>query len=157
MGKILDVAERYLRQQAWKFERSPDRPELWMVFSCESGKWFTILQERAHLNQLVVYSAVMVPAPEDRRGAVSEFITRINYGMVLGNFELDFGDGEVRCKTSVDAGDGEFGGALVEPVVDMNFAMMRRFLPGIMAVAFEGVDPGDAVEMLESARSARAN
>jgi len=37
-----------------------------------------------------------------KRGAVAEFINRANYGIIIGNFEMDFADGEIRYKTSID-------------------------------------------------------
>jgi hypothetical protein len=30
------------------------------------------------------------------RAPPAEFITRANYGLIIGNFELDFEDGEIR-------------------------------------------------------------
>ena len=39
--------------------------------------------------------------------AIAEFLTRTNYSMIIGNFELDFADGEIRYKTSIDV-QGDF-------------------------------------------------
>jgi len=33
---------------------------------------------------------------------VNEFLTRANYGLNIGNFEMDFQDGEIRFKTAID-------------------------------------------------------
>ena len=40
--------------------------------------------------------------PEEMRVPMAEFLTRANYGLRIGNFEMDFEDGEVRYKSSVD-------------------------------------------------------
>ncbi|MDJ1171766.1 hypothetical protein PMG71_20260 [Roseofilum sp. BLCC_M154] len=32
---------------------------------------------------------------------MAEFLTKANYGMILGDFELDLTDGELRDKTSI--------------------------------------------------------
>lgn len=41
-------------------------------------------------------------APEARREPVMEFITRANFGMSIGCFEMDLEDGEVRYRSGVD-------------------------------------------------------
>ena len=81
---------------------------------------------------------------------MAEFITRANYGMIVGNFELDFSDGEVRYKTSVDVEGSEVTHALVKGLVYANVLTMDRYLKGIMAVAFGGVDAESAVASVEN-------
>ncbi|MDJ0775292.1 MAG: YbjN domain-containing protein, partial [Mastigocoleus sp. MO_167.B18] len=46
------------------------------------------------------YSISPVKVPENKYTEMAEFFTRANYGMNLGNFEMDFRDGEIRYKTS---------------------------------------------------------
>ena len=80
---------------------------------------------------------------------MAEFITRANYGMIIGNFELDFSDGEVRYKTSIDVEGAELVPAVIRQLVYANVLTMDRYLKGIMAVAFGGVDPEMAVKSVE--------
>ena len=51
------------------------------------------------------YHIAPVKAPVEQRSAISEFITRANYGLTNGNFEMDFNDGELRYKTNVSQHD----------------------------------------------------
>jgi hypothetical protein len=37
---------------------------------------------------------------------MAEYLTRANYGLILGNFAMDMADGEVHYKVSVDFEDG---------------------------------------------------
>lgn len=48
---------------------------------------------------------------------VVEFITRANFGIIIGNFEIDLEDGFVRYKTSIDFQDDELSDALVRNVI----------------------------------------
>ncbi len=66
--------------------------------------------------------------------AIAEFITRANYGLVIGNFELDFSDGELRYKTAIDVEDDNLSFALIKQMVYANVIIMDKYLPGIMAV-----------------------
>jgi hypothetical protein len=63
-----------------------------------------------------------------------EYLTRINYGLIIGNFEMDFDDGEIRYKTSIDVEDDPLTPALIRPVIYVNLLNMDRFLPGLEAV-----------------------
>lgn len=57
-----------------------------------------LLQE----NRFVFFLEFLKNAPADSRQAVSEFITRANFGISIGNFEMNFGDGLVRYKVSIE-------------------------------------------------------
>jgi ankyrin repeat protein len=53
---------------------------------------------------LIVISTCAFRVPEDRRASVADLMARANYDLQnkqLGNFEMDFKDGELRYKTSV--------------------------------------------------------
>jgi hypothetical protein len=112
------------------------------------------VEAREEFNQFVFYSVCPATAPEDKRLAVSEFLTRANYGLVVGNFELDMEDGEIRYKTSIDTAGTALDEAMVKSAVYMNVWMMDRYLPGIMATIYGGVAPADAIAQVESEQMA---
>ncbi|WP_049790798.1 hypothetical protein [Trichormus azollae] len=56
----------------------------------------------------------------NKKQVIAECITRANYGMIIGNFELDFNDGEIRYKTSIDAEGERLSFALIKQVVYAN-------------------------------------
>lgn len=49
--------------------------------------------------------------------AVAEFIARGNFGIVIGNFEIDFSDGEIPYKTSIDVKGDRPSFALIKRLV----------------------------------------
>jgi hypothetical protein len=92
-----------------------------------------------------------VRTPDDKMNEVAEFITRANYGMIIGNFELDYSDGEIRYKTSVDVEDIEIGEPLIRHLVYANVLTMDKYFPGLMRVLYAGIDPVNAIEEVEGA------
>lgn len=152
MGKILDATEAFFKEDNWNFERHPERPVLRLPFVGKNGRWMCFAQERN--NQLLFYSVASVNAPEEKRAEIAEFITRANYGMAIGNFELDFNDGEIRYKTSIDVDEGELSSGLIKPAIYVNCLMMDKYLPGLMAVLYASVTPLDAVNKVENAGEA---
>ena len=150
MARIFDAMTAFFDQDDWNYDQLPDRPVLRMGFNGDDGQWMCFAQAREEQEQFIFYSVAPVKAPEERRQEMAEFITRANYGMIVGNFELDFSDGEVRYKTSVDAEGSELSHPLVKGLVYANVLTMDRYLKGIMAVAFGGVDAQSAVASVEN-------
>ena len=83
-----------------------------------------------------------------------EFITRANFGMVIGNFELDLSDGDLRFKVSTQVPPGTDLGAiphfarLYGRLIGSNLSMMDRYRPGIEAV-LKGTPPAEAIKAIE--------
>src|SRR5688500_12466181 len=74
-------------------------------FTGQNGKWqvfCTISGTRLHC-----YSVLPTIVPQEKQREVMEYLTRANYGLSIGNFEMDLRDGEIRYKSSVDMADGE--------------------------------------------------
>lgn len=113
-----------------------------------------MLQGIAHLRRaqqiLVFYAASPQRVPADRRGAVAEYITRANYGLPMGNFEMDFADGEVRFRVSMDYEGTGLSPVQINNVVQPAVHLMDRYLPGLMEVAYGGKDATDAIAAIES-------
>jgi hypothetical protein len=99
---------------------------------------------------VLFYSICPIATPESQLIAMAEFITRANYGLIIGNFELDFSDGEIRYKTSIDVEGDTLSQALIKQLVYTNVLTMDQYLPGILAVLEQGMSPQDAISLVES-------
>jgi hypothetical protein len=153
MGEMLDTVLHFFEQDGWPLSLLSDGSILEIGFQGENGQWTCMAQVREEQAQFLFYSICPVVAPRDRRLAVAEFLTRANYGMLVGNFELDFNDGEIRYKTSIDVGDGSLSTALVQQMVYANVQMMDYYLPGILMVMFGQVSPAEVIDEIEGTSS----
>ena len=135
----------FFEEDDWPFAQLQEETTLSLAFRGEQGQWTCYAQVREEQSQFVFYSICPVNAPEAKRGAIAEFITRANYGMAIGNFELDFADGEIRYKTSIDVEGTNLNSALIRQLVYTNVLMMDKYLPGIMAVLERDVAPEVAI------------
>ncbi len=118
-------------------------------FRGRNGEYRVVARVRGDFDQLMVYSFAPVAAPEGSRMAVAEFVTRANYGMRIGNFEMDLADGEIRYKSSLD-----FEGVGLTPVMIRNVIYpaaqtLDRYFPGLIAVIAGAKSPKAAVELIE--------
>jgi hypothetical protein len=149
MGEILDIATTFFKEDGWPFQQLEGQPILQIGFQGDNGQWTCFAQAREEQAQFVFYSVCAAKAPEARRPALAEFLTRANYGLIIGNFELDWGDGEVRYKTSIDVEGDRLTPALVKQMTYANVVMMDRYLPGIMRVIYGDVPPAQAIAEID--------
>ncbi|APB35224.1 hypothetical protein GlitD10_2880 [Gloeomargarita lithophora Alchichica-D10] len=144
---MLQTVMDFLVKDDWNFELvKPERVE--SPVQGESGMWLCGV-EIARERFCVVYSYCPLAIPIAHRPSMAEFITLANYGLFIGNFEMDFRDGELRFKTSLDVGESDLTVPLVQPLIYHNVATMDEYLPGIMAVVHGGVSPRIAVAQIE--------
>jgi hypothetical protein len=133
----------------WSFTKLQGEPALRLAFQGENGEWACYARAREEQQQFIFYSICPIAAPEDKRGAIAEFLTRANYGMTIGNFELDYADGEIRYKTSIDVTNDQLSPALIQTLVYTNVAMMDEYLPGIQAIIEDGMGAEAAITLVE--------
>jgi hypothetical protein len=149
--RALQAIAAFFQEDGWSFEQMPERPILRLPFQGKGGRWNCYAQVRVtkDVEQVLFYSVLPLNVPAEKRDAIAEFITRANYGMALGNFELDYNDGEVRYKTSLDVTDQEITGGLLRPLIYTNVLMMDKYMSGLIAVVYAGVSPAEAVKQIE--------
>lgn len=85
---------------------------------------------------------------EKLRLTVSELLTRANYAMLLGKFEMDFSDGEIRFHLS-HLIEGELAVETVERLFFTALLTAERYFPALMQHLHAGYTPEDAVYLAE--------
>ncbi len=88
----------FLEEDGWYPQRIGDRPSYRMVFQGQNGDLLCTALIRLEAQHLVIYAYAPIKVLPETRLMAAEYLTRANYGMFIGNFELDFNDGEVRYK-----------------------------------------------------------
>jgi len=149
MGQLFEAVVDYLTEDDWKFNVVKDDTALMLSFRGEAGSWQCFATVDEEKQWFTFYSILPSNVPDDKRAEIAEFITRANYGLVIGNFEMDFADGEVRYKTSIDVEGGELTPKMVENVIRANWMTMDRYFPGLMGVLYGDRDPAEAVAETE--------
>jgi len=151
MGRHMDAVTRFLSSIDFKYQVNAEKGLVHMGFSGDSGSWTAVADVKEDRGILVFYSIGSIKVPEPARVAAAEYLTRANYNLILGNFELDMSDGEVRYKTSLSVGEkGVLTDDLIRPVVLTNFGTMDKYMPGLLAVAMGGKNPAEAVREAEA-------
>jgi hypothetical protein len=145
----LTIAQAALEERGLDWADTTDSEVVRADVTADNGSWALFVVAREMENRITVYSQAPWETPEPLRPDMSELITRINFGLPLGNFELDFSDGEIRFKTSLDPGDSVLTTELFEGLLDPNIATMDLYFPALEAVVQGRMTPRAAVEMVE--------
>jgi hypothetical protein len=147
---LLALAQDYLERAGWDVERHPDEALLRTVTESRDGTWTCYVRAREPEQQLVFYSVHPRSAPPARRADIGEFLHRVNYGTIVGNFELDCDDGEIRFKTSIDAEGEALTDVQLEKLATFNVRSMSQYLPLVDAVIDGTATPCEAMEQVDA-------
>lgn len=86
---------------------------------------------------------------QERRQSVADFITRANYGMILGNFQMDFVDGEIGYHVAHVLENSTVSDELIQRLFSAALRMADRYFPALMQHLHGGMTPEDAVYLAE--------
>ena len=146
---LFAAAQRFFAEDNWTAVQVGDAV-LQMTFRGKNGQWMCFAQAREELRQFIFYSVSPFNVPPDKRPALAEYITRANYGLIIGNFELDIEDGELRYKTSLDVETADLTPGLIRPLVYANVITLDRYLPGALAILYGNTLPEEAITRAEN-------
>ncbi len=139
----------FLDEDGWHPQRLEGRTIYRTGFSGQNAQMACYAQVIVEYNLFLFYAIAPFKVPEDARMAAAEFITRANYGMRIGNFELDFRDGEVRYKSSLDFEGAILTPELIKQAIYPAVLTIDRYMPGLMGVVHGGKDPVEAIVEIE--------
>ena len=146
---MLAIAEAAFEERGIEWQETTDDEVIRAEVLGENGSWAVFAVAREREGRCTVYAQAPWNTPEEQRAEMAEAITRINFGLPLGNFEMDFADGEVRFKTSLDIGEERLTTTLFEGLFEPNMATMDHYLPALEAVRDGRASPADAVRAVE--------
>jgi hypothetical protein len=140
---------QFLQTDEWHPQQLEDKYIYRMGYTGQNGQTTCFARIMPELEQFLFYVIAPLKAPEDARPAVAEYITRANYGLRIGNFELDFADGEVRYKSSLDYEGEVLTPQLIKNAIYPAVQSMDRYLAGLMRVIYGNQPPAEAIAEIE--------
>ena len=126
---------------------------LQLAFQGDAGRWTCLAQTDDEAQQVVFYSLCPISVVDEHYGAIAELILRVNEGLIIGNFEFDVDQGDIRYKTSLDTEGDRLTPALMRRLVYANVHTMDTYLPGIIAVLSGNCSPVEAIAAIEQTTS----
>lgn len=102
-----------------------------------------------HKDKYTVYAYVPIGPDKDdtkRLLRTAEFLTRVNCGLILGNFELDMNDGEIRYKVCTGCDEWPASTETIRSSVYVPALTIERYGNGLLQVIYSDITPKEAYE-----------
>lgn len=145
----VEAVARFLDDDGWHPQMLEDQDVFRMTYGGANGHMICYAKVRTDAHQLVFYAMCPVRAPEEARLAAAEYITRANYGLIIGNLELDLGDGEIRYKSAIDFESERLNAQWIRNAIYPAVQTMDRYLPGLLKVIYGQRSPAEAIAEVE--------
>jgi len=140
----------FLKSKEWVYQEVEDKKIIHFGISANNGNIDCVADVRTDKKQFIFLSYCTVQAFQNKIQQVSELISRINYSLVIGDFELNYETGKIRFKTSLYYDDTfPIPVSLVENTIITNLYMMDKYVPGIMAVLYGSISPVEALAEID--------
>lgn len=146
---MLVVAEEVLRERGWSYTELDDDTALgWRMHSVH-GTWTSFAVAREAEHRFAVYSVLDATVPLERVAEAAALVARVNWGLPIGNWELDMDDGTLRYKTSVDVSGDRLSLPLAARTIERNLEVTETYIAGLTAFAEGRVTAAEALSLSE--------
>ena len=114
MRQAIACVRNVLDRKGYNYRFDADKNKFTMGFNLNRTKLKScdivvyvrpISGEENYCRALLAYGNIAISADKSSMAQVCEYLTRANYGLTVGNFELDHRDGEIRYKVSINVRD----------------------------------------------------
>ncbi|MDD6805970.1 MAG: YbjN domain-containing protein [Clostridiales bacterium] len=134
-AELIDCVRDYLDSNDWNYDYNDMKGTIVSGVNLKSKLSSTKLFFVFNDNGVTIYSNVSMKADEQTRAMALEFITRANYGIRVGNFEMDMSDGEIRYKVYINArGLDSISDEQIEEGIFIAANMLDRYGDGLLKV-----------------------
>lgn len=142
----IDIVEEFLKTDEWPYEYVGT----FLIKTGFEGRNSTFNLFLNTDDGDISCSAILpVRVPDDKRLKIAEFITRINFGLHLGSFKLDFTDGEVIYETVIITDGIVVSMDMVKRMLLTTSIMFDMFHDQLMAQIYSDVTPEEAIKKID--------
>ena len=133
---IKEAIEQYLTNDEWNYEFDEEREIIRCGINLRNRlKECRIIVDIDETKYLSI-ALISLNCDEELRVELSKLLTMINYGLLIGNFEMDFSDGEVRYKIATNCKDCIPSQSIIEDSMMIPAVMFEQFGDAILDVMF---------------------
>jgi hypothetical protein len=86
---------------------------------------------------------------EEARNLMAQFLTRANYGMRIGNFQMEMDEGDISYKVYCSCLGMTVSDEMIAESIHCSAAMFAKYEPGILGILFGGMTAKQAADRCE--------
>ena len=146
--EVKERIEAFLTEHDWKYDFDEEH---WVIISGVTLKnYVSSVQYAISIKDSHVINYAVLPISAKKHfKRLAEFLCRANYGLIFGNFEFDYRDGEIRYKLEMTsdailADDMNIGLLIYKPAL-----MVDKYIKGIVQVMTGAMKAKEAIALCE--------
>lgn len=150
MSDSFSAIIEFLESREYRFTSTPEEDRVNLTLAGKHADYRVTMRvtHGGDFFQIYIHYPFRVREME-RRVTVAELICRANYGMLVGGFEIDMEDGEIRFHVAHLIQGLPLSADVVERLLFTAISSLDRYFPAYMQHLHAGLTPGDAVYMSE--------
>lgn len=137
MVSIKDLVKEIAEDNKWSYQEANGLIKI--DAEGKRGNWQTFCKCIEEEGRFCYYSLCPGVTPKENIPYMSEVITRINYGMKIGNLEMDCDTGEIHFKTYVDFFDANIQKEAIAQCMYINIIIFNEYYENIMRAIYSTV------------------
>ncbi|MCB9032954.1 MAG: hypothetical protein H6553_03875 [Chitinophagales bacterium] len=145
---LVETITQYLDKIKWKYHLENEQ-QIKFGVKLDKIKLDCLFDVQQENNIVLFYSVFPIMVDYNLRNTISEYITRANFGLKIGNLEMDFKDGEIRYKTYANTDFNCFNEAIVRHILHANIQTFDRYIQGIVKILFANYTAEEAIHLVE--------
>lgn len=148
MTSLAEHFSAYLDRGEIKYEQDDERDLFRMLFDGKHGDIRVLIVVEDDMIQAFTHPPNKVA--DQFRDVMTQAITRANYGLKLGKFEMDLDDGELRYQAALPLAENDFpADEVLDHILYVGGAMVDRYLPAFLAIIYGNEDVKLAIDAVE--------
>ena len=153
LAAVREAVEDFFKQDEAKYQPFNERNVASATYAVHAKIGKATVFFHAYKDKLIVKLMLPIKAEESDRANVGEYLHRANYGLMIGNFDFDFTDGEISYRVPIYCGKDDFAPPTYEQIdfaVLIGLAMISKYGDGLLKVILGVATPEEAVDAAEA-------
>lgn len=134
---LKQIAKYYKEDMELNFALEEENNRIRFSMDTDAMKEVRFMAYKENPQTMLFLTYLPMKVNEDKRAEVADYLTRANYGLHVGNFEMDMEDGEVRYKTT-GVTDEKTAPSLdvIRRLTYIGFSMFDRYIPSLLSIVY---------------------
>lgn len=144
---MLDKIKAYFdKENLYYVPLTREKPGIFFLgISAEYSRFHCVADLKEDMKIFLFYAVCSINISQNKIDILSKFLTKINYGRMIGNFELDMNDGEIRYKISLNYDDIDLSHTVIDNIVSTCIQSMDTVTPIIGGLVYGNLTLEEAV------------
>jgi hypothetical protein len=140
-----DIVAYFQQEHPGRFLLDEAKHTIRWVVTGDHGTITVVVGWEGEAQRVFIRVPNITTVPKEKHVPAAVLSTMINWKLAIGDFELDFTDGEVAFRNNLTVGDGQLGQKQLETVCMGSAVAVDHFLPAFQRLLWSDASPEEAL------------